>query len=240
VPRNLFTAPIAELTFSDVVAFCNEGIRESVNLDYKRELSSMERLAKTICAFANSLGGIVIVGVDEDDDSRPKPPFSGIPFAPKLGERIWNALLDNIDPPVMPEVHVCPPEDDRTFILVRVAPSNTTPHAVRHGRHAYLRVGNITKVDDAEQLATMGELEWLRNRRRKAEEFAETLAVRAVERLESVLVIRGKLPNTPRVEILTVPRFPVDPLVAAPELAEMRRELRLHADRASERWLAHE
>src|SRR5262249_25059601 len=156
---------------NDVVAFCEQGLPESINLDYKREMTAPEKLAKTVSSLANTFGGVILLGVDEDDASRPKPPFDGLEFEPKIEERIWSILIEHIYPPVLPEVHVCPPEANRTFVVIRVAQSATPPHAIRHNTSVYLRTGNISKPELLERLATMEELPWLREQRRRSEEL---------------------------------------------------------------------
>jgi predicted HTH transcriptional regulator len=147
VPKSLFTASLSEIVFSDVVAFCEQDLPESVNLDYKVEITAAEKLAKTVTSFANTFGGLIIIGIDEDDSSRPKRPFEGLLFEPKIEERVWSILIEHVYPPVLPEVHVCAPDDGRTFVLIRVPQSATTPHAIRHNTLAYLRTGNISKPE---------------------------------------------------------------------------------------------
>jgi predicted HTH transcriptional regulator len=145
--KSPFTAPLAALEFADVVAFCEQGLPESINLDYKVQMTAAEKLAKTVSSFANTFGGLIVLGVDEDAASKPNPPFDGLPFEPKLEERVWSILMEHVYPPVFPEVHVCSPMNDRTFVLIRVAQSTTTPHAIRHNTAVYLRTGNISKPE---------------------------------------------------------------------------------------------
>src|ERR1043166_2935406 len=139
--KSPFTAPLASLEFADVVAFCEQGLPESINLDYKLQITAAEKLAKTASSFANTFGGLIVIGVDEDSASKPKLPFDGLQFEPKLEERIWSILMEHVYPPVFREVHVCSPVTDHTFVLIRVAQSITTPHAIRHNTAVYLRTG---------------------------------------------------------------------------------------------------
>lgn len=158
---SIFTKPILEISYQDVIAFCQQGIGESVNLDYKKDFPS-SGLEKTISAFANSFGGVILIGV-EDEDSKPKPPFEGIEYKDRLEERVWNIIVDNIYPPVFPEIRVCPPCNNKTFVTIRVPQSNETPHAIYNNTQVYVRTGNRNKPED---LATVEQIEWLRNRRR--------------------------------------------------------------------------
>lgn len=39
---------------------------EGENLDFKQKITSLHKIAKTICSFANTQGGIILVGVKDD------------------------------------------------------------------------------------------------------------------------------------------------------------------------------
>lgn len=64
---SLLNKPVAEITFEDVEVFCRQKRKEGPRLDYKREFNDAH--VKLICAFANTLGGIIILGVDTDDNN---------------------------------------------------------------------------------------------------------------------------------------------------------------------------
>ncbi|MGN1058391.1 MAG: helix-turn-helix domain-containing protein, partial [Candidatus Avelusimicrobium sp.] len=63
----LFKKPFHNITFDDVVDFCGRGLPEGKQLDYKYMLpKNHEKFAKTIASFANAMGGMIIVGVQDD------------------------------------------------------------------------------------------------------------------------------------------------------------------------------
>ena len=90
----LYTKEIKKITFQDIVDFCKEKHRETIHLDYKQEIDSS--LAKTIAAMANTWGGVIVIGV-EDEDSKPKLPVKGILYKEHLREQINNIILGNIN-----------------------------------------------------------------------------------------------------------------------------------------------
>ena len=74
-----FDKPVNDLTFEDVVAFCQKQIPEGKQLDYKYLLpKNKEKFAKVIASFANAMGGTVIIGVNDDKNDKPRPPFLGV------------------------------------------------------------------------------------------------------------------------------------------------------------------
>ena len=72
------TKPTSELTYEDIEALTSLGEPESIMLDYKKMISGSERdkaeLAKDICAFANSQGGYLVIGVEERHGKPIHPP----------------------------------------------------------------------------------------------------------------------------------------------------------------------
>jgi len=183
----LYVKKINEITFQDVQNFCYQKIKENEILEYKSDFT--KNLDKVISAMANTYGGIIIIGI-EDNDGFPQPPFDGIDFVSGLAERITQIDISNIYPPVFPEIQVCLLENNKTFVVIRISESNATPHYIKQKTRAYVRTGNVCTP---EKIANVNELEWLRNRRQKAINFRESILknnadmhfrnIRRVERL---------------------------------------------------------
>ncbi len=105
---SIFVKPINENEFEDVEVFCDEQIEENRRLEYKKAFSSKDekkQIAKEISAFANTHGGIILVGVGEKD-RKPKLPIDGIVYVKGLNEKVTSIALKNIYPPVFPETKV--------------------------------------------------------------------------------------------------------------------------------------
>lgn len=212
----LFTKEITKITFEDVINFCNEQIQESINLDYKREFPT--DLEKTISSFANTMGGLIIIGV-EDDDGNPKLPARGLKYERGLSERVISIILSNIYPPVFPEIQVCDPVKNRTFVIIRVPQSNMTPHYIRHRTKIYIRTGDITQL---ERLAPAEQIEWLWDRRKKSEELREILYATALERYNNHIKLR-KLSGIlfSEATISTIPLYPTEPYKSPQEIKQI-------------------
>jgi len=152
----LLTKPMGEITSEDVLSFCDSqtGFPENQTLEYKGggDLPSSTVLGKTVSAMANTFGGTLILGVDEDHKSGRPEKISGIRANRELEKQIYSMLLDNITPALVPvpemQIVQLPDDAERVVVVMRVAQSNATPHAARNGsghQYVYVRIGNESR-----------------------------------------------------------------------------------------------
>jgi predicted HTH transcriptional regulator len=125
---------------------------EGKTLEFKRDLSSPEAALRTIVAFANTAGGVLLVGVE--DRSRN---VRGVPEALDLEERVANLISDRIAPRLVPEIEILPWR--RTHVLgLEIHPSPSRPHhLISEGSEAgvYVRVGSTNRRADSEMIGEL-------------------------------------------------------------------------------------
>ncbi len=125
---------------------------EGKTLEFKRDLSSVAGVLRTVVAFANSAGGTILIGV-EDGTRRVR----GVSDPLALEERLANVLSDGIAPHLMPDIEVLPWR--RTNVLaVQVYPSPARPHYLKAAGMAtgvYVRVGSTNRRADEELAAEL-------------------------------------------------------------------------------------
>ena len=201
-------------------------------MDYKRDLP--KQLEKTIAAMANTLGGLVLIGVEEDELGKPKVPMVGLGLERGLSERVTNIVLSNVTPPVFPEIAVCPNDgNDRVVLVVRVPQSHLSPHAIQQNTSVYIRTGNR---NSPERLASLDDLAWLQDRRQRSVRLREHLFDAAVKRSDLVFgfLAADRVSSFRPVEtqptnliLRAVPEFPSPELVSPPELQRLYQQLRV-------------
>ncbi len=136
----LLGAPIVELTEPAIRALVTTAAREDTDLEFKGELygnSDAEKkdLAADVAAMANALGGVILLGVQEDDAVA----VSVEPVELSDGEeqRIQQIVAANCFP--FPEfaLHRVPSDDDETsgWYVIEVQRSPFAPHCVRADRN---------------------------------------------------------------------------------------------------------
>jgi len=141
-------------------AFCarfNEGLR----VEYKSTFDDNVRrnLPKVVSSFANSLGGVLVVGVNALNGV-PQQPIDGFRIPnEELALTIENICLQGMNPPVIPRTTVVPSDaPDRTFLVIEVDESVEAPHAIENSKRVYVRTGNAATPYDGADVELIIEL----------------------------------------------------------------------------------
>lgn len=207
----MFTGDLERKTYADVDAFLKESIPEGPRLDYKREVP--DRIERTISAMANSEGGLIVIGVDEERATRtPKLPPDGITLAGQA-ERVQAKAYQAIHEPITAlDFGTYPfPDGKRGVLVVRVHPSERAPHAVDQGRTVLRRVGAQAMkegrdLDDHMDVDRMG---WLFERRTRNQRLIDA----ALARYESLILSEPPPDQHYRFDIVAYPAVAhADPL----------------------------
>ena len=146
---NLLGTPLQSITSDDILYLKENQIQESSNLDYKKELPSdsdgnKKEFLADISSLANTFGGIIIYGIEEQKDDEDKN--TGIPGEiVGLGTinvdheilRLGNIIRDGLDPKLnnfkFQDIDV----DGKIVLLIGVPRSLFAPHMIifkRNGR----------------------------------------------------------------------------------------------------------
>ena len=213
---SLWNKPLSGVTYDDLDAFCRLGLPEGMQLDYKQEVTS--KLANLVCAYANTRGGLLLLGVDSDKSTnKPVWPSEGMERNVGYSEQITQICRDNIYPPVLPEISQLldtPAGSDRVFLVVRIAESIQAPHSMRNSNKVYVRTGD---VNSPFKLADVERIKVLLDRRANLENHREYLLTRYLTRM------KHRLPTGPEKQPwfwwFLSPEFPDEPLCSVDQCA---------------------
>jgi len=230
---SLATLALEDVTYDILEVFCQQQAEEDIDLDYKAAFPN--DIDRIICAFANTQGGIILLGISEHGKRRiPICPPGGIEGDPDvLRQRILNKAYDAIYPPVEPEVKVVSvPGTNNHVVVVRVTPSSLL-HAVDHRSRIYIRSLDNNR---GYALASLPTLQWLWDKRSASTAFRNSLVDAALARASSTAIgfpegySQQDWLNSPHLWISICPAFPQHPppihpralLDAANSLGEVR------------------
>jgi len=124
---------------------------ESKTLEFKRDLSSPDPMLKTLVAFANTAGGRLIVGIDDERQ------VIGVEQPLDEEERICSMIADSIAPRLVPNVELMTIKG-RTVLLVEVFLSGLRPHYLKAKgpeNGVYVRLGSTNRQADRELVAEL-------------------------------------------------------------------------------------
>ncbi len=130
------------MNYKDIAVMLEEG--EGFELEFKRKVSSPEKIAKAMVGFANTKGGTILFGVDDDKS------VVGVESEKSEIELIRKVADFYCEPPVGVDIEIVPYKG-KDVIAVFVGESRDKPHAVVLDENAensdlqvYIRVNDKT------------------------------------------------------------------------------------------------
>ena len=212
----MFIKSESDITFSDIKAFCDE-YSEGVRVEYKQ---AIRHIPKIVSSFANTQGGIFIIGVKTDNETNRVVSIDGISNPGGLEEQIIQSALQGIYPPVHPEVIIREvPDTENVVVIIRVTESPQAPHAIQNSTRVYIRTGSITQPYKLE-LAEIDLIEYLLKRREKPQITTQQIIDRTEERIESFFSII----EIPDITVIVRPVYPHRPIISTGDIYEFARE----------------
>lgn len=128
---------------------------EGKTLEFKARLGSAIPFLKTVVAFANTSGGTILFGI-EDQTRR----VIGVQDPLELEAKIANLVTDSVRPRLVPEIEIYPWR--RTYLVaVRVFPGFAAPHYLKSlglEKGTFIRVGSTNRAADQTILDDMRRL----------------------------------------------------------------------------------
>src|SRR5947208_2179866 len=106
----------------EAMALIAEG--EGLRIEFKRHFSSPEKIAKEMIAFANTKGGTILFGVDDDGS------VFGLHSEKSEISEIEHASQFLCEPPIHIRCDVIPLNGQKDIIAVTIPPSAEKPHTL--------------------------------------------------------------------------------------------------------------
>ena len=161
--RNL---PVDQITETDLNRLVVNGVMEGRRLDYKEQLKvdtgdDKNNFLADIAAMANTLGGDILYGIEEQRDTNGKP--TGIPQAvvgvdlpnwDPLRLQLQQLIRDGIAPRIQGiELGIVPLASGRSVIIIRIPPSIQAPHMItRRSSPFYARASGGNSPMDVDEI----------------------------------------------------------------------------------------
>ncbi len=125
------------MDYKDVNRLIEEG--EGFEIEFKRKVSTPEKIARALGAFANTRGGHILFGVDDDGD------IVGVESEKSEVDLIQQAGLDFCFPGIEPMIEIVP-FDGKDVIVAYVEESDQKPHLFTGSNNGDATGSESTKV----------------------------------------------------------------------------------------------
>jgi len=113
-----------EVSFYDVEQFITKEENERFFFEYKSDSVKNDKVAKEISSFANTFGGYLIIGVDDDGTVGKCTEWNE--------ERVHSVVHDNLSPTPIIDIKNLS-SGDKSFIIVRVEEGDRPPYITSKG-----------------------------------------------------------------------------------------------------------
>lgn len=145
--------PLPELSEADLLRLVEDGVREDVELDYKVKLESdSQEFARDVSSFANTKGGYLIYGMDEESEVPTRLiALEGFDPGKAIG-RLNSWAQEHIRPRPSLRFQPVPLEKGGSVMVIEVPRSWVGPHEVRQEHRFYHRTQHGKAPMDVDQL----------------------------------------------------------------------------------------
>lgn len=132
----------------DIVKLAN--LPESKTLEFKRDASSLDSILKAVIAFANTAGGIILIGVEDDGK------IVGLDNPSKDQEKIVNSIANRVKPLLSPDFSIISVEN-KQILVIQVDYTPAPYHLADKGEAdgVYIRLGNTNRTVSVEAVSEM-------------------------------------------------------------------------------------
>lgn len=142
------------MKLKQVIKMLEEG--ENFRVEFKQRFSSHEKIAKEIIAFANSKGGSILFGIDDDAS------IYGVLSEKEVAELVKECAEKYCEPPVKYNLHFFEIEN-KEIVIAEIFESENKPHRLQdylpqidiNNSNVYLRVNDKSVLAAKEMIKIM-------------------------------------------------------------------------------------
>lgn len=140
----ILNTPAPQTSRTELIRLIRGG--EDTYLELKVKLSNSERIAQGIVALANTSGGLIVFGVN--DQLR----VEGVDYPNKVQEELVRICREEIIPPIVPYLDIISFDNGRRVVTIEIE-GKRRPYRTRDGRY-YLRIGAEKREVTREELSS--------------------------------------------------------------------------------------
>lgn len=127
---------------------------EGKTLEFKENSQSLQKIIQTVIAFANTAGGIILLGIKNETKE-----IVGLQNVLQEEEKIANAIADSVSPLLIPNLQFCSFRE-RDILIITVPYSPNLYHLKSKGEMSgtFIRLGSTNRLADTHTIAEIRRL----------------------------------------------------------------------------------
>lgn len=123
---------------------------ESKTLEFKPDTTSLESILKSAIAFANTAGGIILIGIKDDGT------VVGLDNPSKEQEKIVNRIANRVKPLLLPDFNIITANNKQVLVIhIDYMPAPYYLSDKGEGEGVYIRLGNTNCAVGVEVVSEM-------------------------------------------------------------------------------------
>lgn len=129
----------SEITETDLQELVNQQERETKTLEFKLIKPSSDELRKDLSAFANTDGGLYIIGIEDEDGAAKAVPGIVIDSKDRFSQTVDNVMLSNVYPRINGiRTYFVDLANGSHAAIVHIPRSYSRPHQIKDGRDNFV------------------------------------------------------------------------------------------------------
>jgi len=217
---SIYVKSVSHLTSSDLAELLEEQAVENIRLEFKREVPDKLGTLKKLSSFANTFGGLLVIGASASGKDGRIEDLRGVGVEPGYKQKIVNWCFTECSPPINVDVSDPIPSPDATggvCYVISVPESDVPPHFLNGRKGVWVRTNEFSERYNA-ALANDQEIQELLHRRQAILQRRRDILERAKKRFMTHLravkprlgSVRTEAPEQPpsTLEVSVMPQFP--------------------------------
>jgi len=212
---SIYNKSISDINADDLKELLGENAVENIRLEFKRNIPDKDNTLKKLSSFANTYGGFLIIGAEENKGGRLNS-LPGVDKESGYKQKIIQWCQGAIYPPITPFISDPIPsisDGNKFYYVIFVGESAESPHFINSRKGIYVRTDEFSHRYEA-QLATYNEIQHLANRRKMAIERRANIIKRAEYRFETYV----SSPSKATLNLAICPEYPVERIINQKDL----------------------
>jgi len=164
----IYTKPVSQLVTSDLEELLRDQAVENIRLEFKREVPAKDETLKKLSSFANTFGGLLVVGASARSADGRIETLPGVDVQDGYKQKVVDWCFGGASPPLTVEVSDPIPTPDgsgKVCYVISVPEGDVAPHFLNGRKGVWIRTDEFSGRFDA-QLANESELRSLLDRRK--------------------------------------------------------------------------